>query len=68
MFMDTPPDAFFVLGGFFPKSRTFKEKCQTTLQYQLLVKGGCKRNSAKRFEIGFNIALSLQKFWSFKTF
>ena len=59
MFMDTPPDAFFVLGGFFPKSRTFKEKCQTTLQYQLLVKGGCKRNSADR------IILSLQQLQSF---
>ena len=31
MFMDTPPDAFFVLGGFFPDSLAFNEKRQTAL-------------------------------------
>jgi hypothetical protein len=61
MFMDTPPDAFSVLGGFFPDFPDLQRKTSNTA-ITGKAKVDLRRNSADRFEIGFNIDLSLHKF------
>ncbi|KQX02191.1 hypothetical protein ASC72_23390 [Flavobacterium sp. Root420] len=62
MFMDTPPDAFSVFGGFIqiPKPLRKNVKQYSNNRY-------CKkRNAENRFEIGSNIGLSLLQFPNFK--